>query len=696
MVKVNKVSKKNRTSKKQYSRSTKKGGGTETIVEASSFLKRAIDIGILDSHKNLNHLTSFIKERILPQSNEEDIKRYLKYINNYLHTIWIEILRVYKQVDGIVFSVAFSPNSERIAAGLNRQLRIINVKNSIELEKKNDKPGFDSDSKNNELKIRTGYINSVAWSPDGKQIAIGEGAPYENPKPGYLKVLDVKTGDEQHNIEHDDAVSSVAWSPSGKKIATGSKNKYLRIFDVDTGSEEYSIEHTYPIKSVAWSPDGKHIATGSGVADTLKSSDFFEFIKEKKKPDYNGMLQVFNFKDESLVKNDNIEQEFKNESIESVVWSPDSKQIAIGSAVIINNLRYRDTNSGSRRVFHTNGYLRIFNANTGDKLHEIKYDGQVSSLVWRHDGQQIATSIYHSHDDFNNYVSIVNAKTGKELEKVQNTMMIMSVTWSKDGRQIATGSNSSISVFNKQDKDEDKDESNYNFDKQSDNISTNYSLITDEELTQLIKLVNYLAGRASLVEDMPGGVSPNEYFDNFYVKLGGMDSLYQYLLREKKERKEIRHGKLTKLKEGRARIKKAREREAEEKIRFGELKELNREKRIKIIEKGENILTKEEIKNAKYQYEVVHGAKCNEINERIEINDKNDKNNSKKELICKKSKSLLGRKIKSSLTKKKGTKSLGNFGKKLKYDWCHKGPCWHKLSTLNKISRKLKRQKNNN
>jgi hypothetical protein len=80
-----------------------------------------------------------------------------------------------------------------------------------------------------------------------------------------------------------------------------------------------------------------------------------------------------------------------------------------------------------------------------------------------------------------------------------------------------------------------------------------------------------------------------------------------------------------------------------------------------------------------------HGDVCNkkEIGQTKKI--------SGETLICKKSKSLFGRKIKSSLKKKTGTKSLGRYGKRLEKNECHKGPCWHKLSRLNKISRKLKR-----
>lgn len=84
--------------------------------------------------------------------------------------------------------------------------------------------------------------------------------------------------------------------------------------------------------------------------------------------------------------------------------------------------------------------------------------------------------------------------------------------------------------------------------------------------------------------------------------------------------------------------------------------------------------------------EVKHGIPCNIKGEyeRVTINGK------KVDLICKKSKQIFGKKVKSSLKKKNGTSSLGKYGKTLNSEDCMKGPCWHKLSGLNKRRRAYK------
>ena len=79
-----------------------------------------------------------------------------------------------------------------------------------------------------------------------------------------------------------------------------------------------------------------------------------------------------------------------------------------------------------------------------------------------------------------------------------------------------------------------------------------------------------------------------------------------------------------------------------------------------------------------------HGTKCSEDERKEIISDRNQL------LICKKSKQIFGKKVKSSLKKKNGTRSLGKYGKTLNSEECMKGPCWHKLSMKDRIMYKSK------
>ena len=59
-------------------------------------------------------------------------------------------------------------------------------------------------------------------------------------------------------------VDSVAWSPDGKRIASGSYDNTVQVWDAIDGSNVFTYKgHSDVVESVAWSPDGKRIASVS-------------------------------------------------------------------------------------------------------------------------------------------------------------------------------------------------------------------------------------------------------------------------------------------------------------------------------------------------------------------------------------------------------------------------------------------------
>jgi len=65
-------------------------------------------------------------------------------------------------------------------------------------------------------------------------------------------------------LGHSDYVNSVVFSPDGRQVLSGSDDKTIKLWDVNTGREIRTFSgHTDWIRSVAFSPDGNRILSYS-------------------------------------------------------------------------------------------------------------------------------------------------------------------------------------------------------------------------------------------------------------------------------------------------------------------------------------------------------------------------------------------------------------------------------------------------
>ncbi|KAF7333241.1 WD40 repeat-like protein [Mycena sanguinolenta] len=146
-----------------------------------------------------------------------------------------------------VNSVAFSPDGRHIVSGSDdKTIRIWNAATG--------------EAVGTPLEGHTGSVRSVAFSPDGRQIVSGSGDK-------TIRIWNAATGEAVGTpLEgHTDWVNSVAFSPDGRHIVSGSGDKTIRIWNAATGEAVGTpLEgHTDWVSSVAFSPDGRQIVSGS-------------------------------------------------------------------------------------------------------------------------------------------------------------------------------------------------------------------------------------------------------------------------------------------------------------------------------------------------------------------------------------------------------------------------------------------------
>src|SRR5262249_20526291 len=103
------------------------------------------------------------------------------------------------------------------------------------------------------------YVFSLAFSPDGKQLAVGT-----NAKPDFITLFEPVTGKRLRSLSgHSDAVLSLAYSKDGNKLLSGSYDGTARLGNLADGASREFRGHDWWVWSVAFSPDEKRFVTGS-------------------------------------------------------------------------------------------------------------------------------------------------------------------------------------------------------------------------------------------------------------------------------------------------------------------------------------------------------------------------------------------------------------------------------------------------
>jgi WD40 repeat protein len=108
-----------------------------------------------------------------------------------------------------------------------------------------------------ELTGLSGWVNSVAFSADGTQLATGSAD-------NSICIWNAVSGEHITVLKgHTDEVSSVTFSPVGSSLASGSKDGTVRIWSLHTGCQESRLDvEGKRVCSVAFCADGRQIAAG--------------------------------------------------------------------------------------------------------------------------------------------------------------------------------------------------------------------------------------------------------------------------------------------------------------------------------------------------------------------------------------------------------------------------------------------------
>ncbi|MDX1966407.1 MAG: Gfo/Idh/MocA family oxidoreductase [Planctomycetaceae bacterium] len=156
--------------------------------------------------------------------------------------------------DGWVNSLAYSPDSRWMAVGLKDQVQVFDAT---------------TQTRRGQFAGKFGKVTSLAFSPDGRQLAVGGYQTLQLWSPESLE----KTAELKG---HRGAVLATAFSPDGRTLLSVSDDESARLWNLAEGASVSLAGHSYPVNGAAWSADGARCVTVAG--DELRPTKAGEVI----------------------------------------------------------------------------------------------------------------------------------------------------------------------------------------------------------------------------------------------------------------------------------------------------------------------------------------------------------------------------------------------------------------------------------
>jgi WD40 repeat protein/serine/threonine protein kinase len=248
--------------------------------------------------------------RQIPQAGEDDLRTVAWYL------MWDQCHQFEESLphDAPLYALAYSPQRRVLAAAGEGGL--VTLWDALTRRRITSLP------------VEFNTVMSVAFSPDGTELAIGGGQGFDTRHlPGNVEVWDWKNVRRLRVMEPGASkVACVAYSRDGTRLACGNHDGVLCVWDLgslDTKAKWSSAEFTEIAWCLEFSPEGHLLAGSCADPESLRLWDY-----EKGQPAERVSVPPF---------------------VRSVAYSPDGRYLAIGIMDVQRPLLVQDRQSGELR-----------------------------------------------------------------------------------------------------------------------------------------------------------------------------------------------------------------------------------------------------------------------------------------------------------------------------------------------------------
>jgi WD40 repeat protein len=302
-----------------------------------------------------------------------------------------------------------------------------------------------TDAQSGETKVikRFGFNPRFNFSNDGTLLAEGGGWG-----DAAIKITEIKTGKTWWLNGHPGVVGGIAFSPDGKFLAVGGSDRIIYIFDTAKKTVARKLDsNNKPVKSISFSPDGKFLLflnkdgeinvwewqSGNVLRGTeairgifglnnnefSKNGKYFLFVNE-------GNFGVWETADWKPLSGFKTSEKYESKS---GMMTMTYDGVPVYAAVFTG---------GENEIItsHYDGSLRVWNINSGKQLRKFEAVGDARFLAFL--GGQRILAIVGNNDKMT--IKIFDAANGTEIKKFddEQTSYIETLAVSPNGRNFVT------------------------------------------------------------------------------------------------------------------------------------------------------------------------------------------------------------------------------------------------------------------